>query len=165
MVCTELHIVNDLYEHSINQAKLNKPTRRTSTHLELGMGPEYSSDIAGDGPRKRTFDGDDYDPELERVRKRRNYNSSRTKAVIKADNDKRNPKRSKAIIKAYNDKRNSKRSKAVRKADNDKQNQKRPLKSDMSGKEYDTSSPFPPTADQLSFTGKILGNSIAALFA
>ena len=31
--------------------------------------------------------------------------------------------------------------------------------------EYDTSSPFQPTAEQLTFTGKILGNSIAALFA
>ena len=35
----------------------------------------------------------------------------------------------------------------------------------MSGMEYDTSSPFPPTAEQLRFTGKILGNSVAALFA
>ena len=31
--------------------------------------------------------------------------------------------------------------------------------------EYDISSPFPPTAEQVTFTGKILGNSIAALFA
>ena len=30
---------------------------------------------------------------------------------------------------------------------------------------YDISSPFPPTADQLTYTGKILENSIAALFA
>jgi len=30
---------------------------------------------------------------------------------------------------------------------------------------YDITSPFPPTAQQLSFCGKILGNSIAALFA
>ena len=39
------------------------------------------------------------------------------------------------------------------------------MQSDKSGKEYDTSSPFPPTAEQLRFTGKILGNSVAALFA
>ena len=39
------------------------------------------------------------------------------------------------------------------------------MQSDKSGKEYDTSSPFPPTTDQLRFTGKMLGNSIAALFA
>ena len=31
--------------------------------------------------------------------------------------------------------------------------------------EYDISSPFPPTAEQLTYTGKILENSIAALFA
>ena len=31
--------------------------------------------------------------------------------------------------------------------------------------EYDISCPFPPTAEQLNFCGKILGNSIAALFA
>ena len=31
--------------------------------------------------------------------------------------------------------------------------------------EYDTSSPFPPTVEQLTYTGKILENSIAALFA
>ena len=53
------------------------------------------------------------------------------------------------------------RSKAARQAEN----KKRPLQSDQSGKEYDTSSPFPPTAEQLTFTGKILGNSVAALFA
>ena len=177
VVCTKLKIVNDLHEHTTNQPKLNEPTLRTSTPLELGMGPEYSSDIASDGPRKRTFDDDDYNPELQRVKKKRIYNSKRSKAVIKANNDKRskavikavnderNKKRSKAVRKADNDKQNKKRSKAVRKADNDKQNKKRPLKSDKSGKEYDTSSPFPPTAEQLTFTGKILGNSVAALFA
>ena len=35
----------------------------------------------------------------------------------------------------------------------------------MSGMEYDVSSPFPPSAEQLHFSGQILGNSIAALFA
>ena len=39
------------------------------------------------------------------------------------------------------------------------------MKSDISGMEYDISSPFPPTAEQLTFTGRILENSIAALFA
>ena len=128
MTCTELQIVNDLYEHKTNQTTLF-PTLRTSIALELGMGPEYSCDIAGDGPRKRTFVDDNYDPELERVKKRRKYNSRRIKADIKA------------------------------------QNEKRSLKSDTSGKEYDISSPFPPTAEQLRFTGMILGNSVAALFA
>ena len=70
VVCTKLKIVNDLHEDTTNQPKLNEPTLRTSTPLELGMGPEYSSDIASDGPRKRTFDDDDYDPELQRVKKK-----------------------------------------------------------------------------------------------
>ena len=42
-----------------DQTKLEKLTLLTSTLFELGMGPEYSSDIAGDGPRKRTFDEDE----------------------------------------------------------------------------------------------------------
>ena len=46
-----------------------------------------------------------------------------------------------------------------------KQNTKNRLKSDKAGMEYDTSSPFPPTAEQLTFTGRILENSIAALFS
>ena len=137
VACTKLKIVNDLHEHTTNQPKLNEPTLRTSTPLELGMGPEYSSDIASDGPRKRTFDDDDYDLELQRVKKKRIYNSKRSKsvikanndkrskAVIKADNDERNKKRSKAVIKAYNDGGNKKRSKAIIKADNNKRNKKR----------------------------------------
>ena len=39
------------------------------------------------------------------------------------------------------------------------------MKTDISGMAYDTSSPFPPTVEQLSFTGQILGNAIAGLFA
>ena len=85
------------------------------------------------------------------------------KATRKKINLKR--KRSKAERQADNLKQNPKRTKAERQADNLKQNRKRRLKSDISGMEYDISSPFPPTADQLSFCGKILGNSIAALFA
>ena len=42
-----------------DQTKLKKSTLLTSTLFELGMGPEYSSDMAGDGPRKRTFDEDE----------------------------------------------------------------------------------------------------------
>ena len=42
-----------------DQTKLKKSTLLTSTLFDLGMGPEYSSDIAGDGPRKRTFDEDE----------------------------------------------------------------------------------------------------------
>ena len=56
---------------------------------------------------------------------------------------------------------NSKRDKMSRKLEN----AGRRLKSDMRGMGYDVSSPFPPTAEQLSFCGQILGNSIAALFA
>ena len=198
---SQLQITGRQYSPDIHrdQTKLKNSTLLTSRHCQLSMGPEFSSDIAGDGPRKRTFDDDEYDPKLVRVQQIRRSNAKRkrseadrkadnekqnpkrSKAYRKADNKKQNPRRSKADIKAYNRKQNPKRSKADRKADNRKQNQKRckadrkvdnqkqnpkrPLKSDMSGKEYDTSSPFPPTADQLSFTGKILGNSIAALFA
>ena len=157
------------------------------------MGPEFSSDIGGDGPRKSNLNDDEYDPEQERIIKRKTYNAKRSKSSRKADNLKQNPKRSKTDRKADNLKQhpkrsktdrkadnlkqNSKRSKTDRKADNLKQNQKRSKaylkadnsrrkpKSDMSGMEYDTSSPFPPTAEQLTFTGRILENSIAALFA
>ena len=119
-----------------DQVKLKKPTLHTSMPLELGMGPEYSSDIAGDGPRKRSFDGDDYNPELERVKKKRIYNSKRSKTAINAENAKRsktarkaeNAERSKTAIKAENAKRskaarkaeNAKRSKTARKAENKK---------------------------------------------
>ena len=96
-------------------------------------------------------------------------NSKRSKADREADNLTQNPKRSKADRKADNLKQHPKRSKADRKADNLKQYVKQKsstkLKSDISGMEYDTSSPFPPTAEQLTFTGQILGNSVAALFA
>ena len=109
MACTELQIVNDLYEHKTNQTTLF-PTLRTSIALELGMGPAYSCGIAGDGPKKRTFVDDNYDPELERVKKIRKYNSRRK--ARKAENAKRskadrkaeNEKRSKADIKAQNEK-------------------------------------------------------------
>ena len=63
LACSELQIVNDMCQHGTKtQPKLNNHTIRSSTPFELGMGPEYSCDIAGDGPRRRTFDGDDYDP-------------------------------------------------------------------------------------------------------
>ena len=56
LACTELQIVNDLHQNKIAQTKLIKPAIiRTSTPLELGMGPEYSCDIAGDGPRNTKF--------------------------------------------------------------------------------------------------------------
>ena len=65
------------------------------------MGPEYSSDIAGDGPRKRILDEDEYDPEQERIKKRKTYNARRSKAVRQADNS----KRTKADRKAENSRR------------------------------------------------------------
>ena len=102
-----------------DQTKLKKSTLLTSTLFELGMGPEYPSDIAGDGPRKRTFDDDEYDPKLVRVQQIRRYNAKRkrSEADRKADNEKQNPKRSKADRKADNEKQNPKRSKAARKAE------------------------------------------------
>ena len=135
-----------MYQHGTKtQPKLNKQSIRTSTPFELGIGPEYSCDMAGDGPRRRTFDGDDYDPQLESVKKRRIYNSRRTKADRNAENKKRsiakikaqNEKRSKAKIKAENEKRskakikdqNKKRSKSKIKAENKKRSKaKRKLK-------------------------------------
>ena len=60
------------------------------------MGPEFSSDIAGDCPRKRIFADDEFDPELERSKKRKTWNlkRKRSKAERKADNLKQHPKRS-----------------------------------------------------------------------
>ena len=142
------------------KTKIQKPSLLTSTFRELG-GPEFSSDTAGDGPRKSKSNDDEFDPEQDRIMKRKTYNLNRSKSSRKADNLKQNPKRSKADRKADNLKQHPKRSKADRKADNSG----RKLKSDISGMEYDISSPFPPTAEQLTFTGRILENSIAALFA
>ena len=84
------------------------------------MGPAFSSDIAGDGPRKRAVADDEYDPELLRIKKRKTYNARRSKASIKSNNLKR--KRSTAERQADNLKQHQKRSKANRKADNLKQN-------------------------------------------
>ena len=39
------------------------------------------------------------------------------------------------------------------------------MKSDTSGMEFDLSSPFPPTLEQVNLCGHILSNSIAALFS
>ena len=95
------------------------------------------------------MDEEEFDPELERSKKRKIWNSRRSKLSRKIDNANQH----------------SKRSTDDRRKDNAKQNPKRKLKSDISGMEYDTSSPFPPTVEQLTYTGKILENSIAALFA
>ena len=119
-----------------DKAKLEKPTLLSLTQFGFGMGPEFSSDEAGDGPRKRIVVEDDYDPEQERIKKK--------KAMRRAHNLKR--KRSKAERQADNLKQHPKRTKAERQADNLKQNPKRKLKSDISGMEYDISCPFPPTA-------------------
>ena len=54
-----------------DKANIQKPTLLTSKLFGLGMGPEFSSDIAGDGPRKRKSNEDEYDPELERIQKRK----------------------------------------------------------------------------------------------
>ena len=108
---------------------------------------------------KKAVADDEYDPEMEKIKKRKTYTARRSRSSIKSNNLKR--KRSKAERKADNLKQNPKRSKAYIKDGNSR----RKLKSDISGMEYDISSPFPPTAEQVTFTGKILGNSIAALFA
>ena len=100
MAYTELQIINNSHEHTTNQAMLYKPIVRSSTPLELGMGnkskvfwldmgTEFSSDIAGDGPRKRRFDEDEYNPNLEKSKKRKIWNARRSKLTIKRENAKR----------------------------------------------------------------------------
>ena len=93
MAFTELQNVNDLQQNKENirslsnftlrnrnsghvlvyrdKAKLEKPTLLSLTQFGFGMGPEYSSDIAGDGPKKRIIVEDDFDPEQERIKKKR----------------------------------------------------------------------------------------------
>ena len=89
---------------------------------ELGIGQEFPSDVSGDGPRKRKFNEDSYDPEQEKRKKRKMYNARRSRI---ADNAKQNAKRSKTDIQANNAKQNPKRSKSDRQADNAKQHPKR----------------------------------------
>ena len=149
---TELRMLDDLQEHKGNiqslsnlilqsrnsgyaliyrdKTKLKKPTLLNLTLFGVEMGPEFSSDVAGDGPRKRTHSDDEYDPELERIKKKkvtrkiRNLKRKRSKAERQADNLKQHPKRSKAERQADNLKQNPKRSKAETQADNLKQNPK-----------------------------------------
>ena len=93
MAGTELQIVNDVQQHegrikslsnftleSSNSGcalvfrdtvKFKKPTLHSLTHFRFGMGPEFSSDIAGDGPRKRIDDEGEYDLDLERIKKKK----------------------------------------------------------------------------------------------
>ena len=128
MTGTELQMLNDLQQHKGNiqslsslildsrssgyaliyrdKTKLKKPTSLNLTLFGVGMGPEFSSDVAGDGPRKRIHSDDEYDPELERIKKKKvtrkiiNLKRKRSKAERQADNLKQNPKRSKAARKA-----------------------------------------------------------------
>ena len=93
MACTELQIVNDLQQQDKeiqslsnfslksrnsgyafvyrDKANLKKPTLLRLTQFGFGMGPEFSSDIAGDGPRKKNLAEDEYDPELEKIKKKK----------------------------------------------------------------------------------------------
>ena len=93
MMSTGLQMFNDLQKHKGNiqflsnlifesrysgyalinrdKTKLKKPTSLNITLFGLGMGPEFSSDAAGDGPRKRLNSEDEYDPELERLKKKK----------------------------------------------------------------------------------------------
>ena len=92
MACTELQIYNDLQQYKEIQSlsnftlksrksgyaldirdkvKLKKPTLLRLTQFGFGMGPEFSSDIAGDGPRKKILVEDEYDPELEKIKKKK----------------------------------------------------------------------------------------------
>ena len=55
----------------IDKTKLKKPISLNLTLFRLGMGPEFSSDVAGDGLRRRIDSEDEYNPELERIKKKR----------------------------------------------------------------------------------------------
>ena len=61
-------------------------------------------------------------------------------------------------------KMNKQRKKEDRQKEN-KHRKKRKMKSDISGMEFDLSSPFPPTLEQVNLCGHILSNSVAALFS
>ena len=150
---SELQMVNDLHQHEGNiqsltnltlgsryfgyarvyryKGKLKIPSLLNFTQFGFAMGPEFSSDIAGDGPRQRIDADGEYDPELQRIQKKKankrkqNRKRRRSKAQRQADNLKQHPKRSKADRQADNLKQNPKRSKADRQADNLKQNPKR----------------------------------------
>ena len=74
------------------------------------MGPEFTSDIAGDGPRKRLLDEEEFDPELERSKKRKIWNSRRSKLSRQIDNANQNSKRSTDDRRKDNAKQNPKRS-------------------------------------------------------
>ena len=93
MAGTKLKIVYDLEQHRGNiqylsnltlesrdsgyalvyrdKANVTKPTLVSLTLFGFGMGPAFSSDIAGDGPVKRAVSDDEYHPELIRIKKRK----------------------------------------------------------------------------------------------
>ena len=127
--------------------------------------------------KSRSVREEDYDPQ-EEAKKKRKRQRSRRRAARKQENLKRskhqrkkeNSKRSKDQIK----KENSKRSADQRKKENSKrtkdQIQKQNLKRlkekrRMESSVYDVASPFPPTEKQVKLCGRILSNSIAALYA
>ena len=64
------------------KAKVKTPTLFSLTLVGFGLGPKFSSDIAGDGPRKRIVADDEYDPELERIKKRKASNLKRKRSKV-----------------------------------------------------------------------------------
>ena len=106
---TKLQMVNDVQQHEgriqslsnftlesrnsgyplvyNDEVKLKKPILRSFTEFGLGMGPEFSSDIAGDGPRKRIDDDDEYDPEVERIKKKKLLKKQITASRIEKGKD------------------------------------------------------------------------------
>ena len=54
-----------------DKANVKKPTLVSLMLCGFGMGPAFSSDIAGDGPVKRAVSDDEYHPELIRIKKRK----------------------------------------------------------------------------------------------
>ena len=69
------------------KTKVSTPNLFSSTLVGFGLGPKFSSDIAGDGPGKRMVTEDEYDPELVKSRKRKTLNlkRKRSKAERQAD--------------------------------------------------------------------------------
>ena len=92
-------MVNDLHQHEGNiqsltnltlgsryfgharvyryKGKLKIPSLLNFTQFGFAMGPEFSSDIAGDGPRQRIDADGEYDPELQGIQKKKRINASR----------------------------------------------------------------------------------------
>ena len=130
--------------------------------------------------RKRSLSDEEYSPALERRRKKNIANRKRKKEDIQKMNKQRNKEDIQKMNKQRKKEDRQKENKQRKKEDIQKMNKqrkkddikranagrkKRKMKSDISGMEFDLSSPFPPTLEQVNLCGHILSNSVAALFS